>query len=151
LKALYLKGFIDGKPMTKMLVDGGAAINLMPYTMFWKLGKGVDDLLKTDVRLQVFSGKTSNTKGAVNVELTIGSKIMLTTFFVINRKGAYSLVLGQDWVHTNCCIPSTMHQCIIQWIGDAIEVVQADTSVTIAAADPAGWNFEGIESFYGKT
>jgi hypothetical protein len=138
LKALYLKGFIDGKPMTKMLVDGGAAVNLMPYTMFWKLGKGVDDLLKTDVRLQVFSGKTSNTKGAVNVELTIGSKIMLTTFFVINRKGAYSLVLGQDWVHTNCCIPSTMHQCIIQWIGDAIEVVQADTSVTMAAADPAG-------------
>jgi hypothetical protein len=51
LKALYLKGFIDGKPMTKMLVDGGAAINLMPYTMFWKLGKGADDLLKIDVRL----------------------------------------------------------------------------------------------------
>jgi hypothetical protein len=23
LKALYLKGFIDGKPLTKMLVDGG--------------------------------------------------------------------------------------------------------------------------------
>jgi phage terminase large subunit-like protein len=73
----------------------------------------------------------------VNIELTIGSKTMLTTFFVINGKGAYSLLLGQDWVHTNCCIPSTMHQCIIQWIGDAIEVVQADTSVTMAAADLA--------------
>ena len=24
LKALYVKGFIDGKPMSKMLVDGGA-------------------------------------------------------------------------------------------------------------------------------
>jgi hypothetical protein len=34
LKALYLKGFVDGKPMTKMLVDGGAAINLMPYTTY---------------------------------------------------------------------------------------------------------------------
>jgi hypothetical protein len=48
---LYLKGFIDGKPMTKMLVDGEAAVNLMSYTTFWKLGKGADDLLKTDVRL----------------------------------------------------------------------------------------------------
>jgi hypothetical protein len=44
LKALYLKGFIDGKPLTKMLVDGGAAVNLMPYTTFRKLGKRLEDL-----------------------------------------------------------------------------------------------------------
>ena len=29
-KALFLKGFVDGKPVTKMLVDGGAAVNIMP-------------------------------------------------------------------------------------------------------------------------
>ena len=29
LKALYVKGFVDGKPMSKMLVDGGASINLI--------------------------------------------------------------------------------------------------------------------------
>jgi hypothetical protein len=40
MKALYMKGFVDGKLMTKMLVDGGAAVNLMPYTTFCKLGKG---------------------------------------------------------------------------------------------------------------
>jgi hypothetical protein len=75
---------------------------------------------------------------------------MLTTFFVIDGKGAYSLLLGRDWIHVNCCIPSTMHQCIIQWIGDAIEVVQANTFVTIVAADLTGWNFEGIKCFSSK-
>ena len=40
LKALYVKGFVDRKPMSKMLVDGGASVNLMPYTTFRKLGKG---------------------------------------------------------------------------------------------------------------
>jgi len=30
LKALYLKGFTDGKLLTKMLVDGGAAVNFIP-------------------------------------------------------------------------------------------------------------------------
>ena len=29
LKALYMKGFVDGKLMNKMLVDGGASVNLM--------------------------------------------------------------------------------------------------------------------------
>jgi len=40
LKALYVKGFVDRKPMNKMLVDGGASVNLIPYTTFRKIGKG---------------------------------------------------------------------------------------------------------------
>jgi len=40
LKALFVKGRVDGQPMTKILVDGGAAINIMPYAVYWKLGKG---------------------------------------------------------------------------------------------------------------
>ena len=39
LKALFLKGFVDGKPITKMLVDGGAAVNIMPYVMLLKFGR----------------------------------------------------------------------------------------------------------------
>ena len=42
LKALYMKGPVDGKLMNKMLVDGGASVNLMPDTTFRKLGKGSD-------------------------------------------------------------------------------------------------------------
>jgi hypothetical protein len=29
LKAMFLKGYFNGKPVTRMLVDGGAAVNLM--------------------------------------------------------------------------------------------------------------------------
>ena len=56
LKALYVKGFIDGKPMSKMLVDRGASINLMPYTTFRKLGKGPEDLIETNMMLKDFGG-----------------------------------------------------------------------------------------------
>ena len=101
--------------MTKMLVDGGATVNLMPYTTFRKLRKGPGDLLETDMMLKDFGGNASKTQGAVNVELMIGSKTLPTTFFVIDGKGTYSLLLGHDWIHANCCISSTMHQCLIQW------------------------------------
>ena len=56
LKALFLKGFVDGKLVTKMLVDGGAAVNIMPYVMLRKLGKSQDDLTKTDMMLKDFEG-----------------------------------------------------------------------------------------------
>ena len=63
LKALYVKGFVDGKPMSKMLVDGGASVNLMPYTTFHMLGKGPEDLIETDMMLKDFGGNASKTRG----------------------------------------------------------------------------------------
>ena len=54
LKALFLKGFVDGKPVTKMLIDGGAAMNIMPYVILRKLGKNQDDLTKTGMMLKDF-------------------------------------------------------------------------------------------------
>jgi hypothetical protein len=38
LKALYMKGHINGKPISRMLVDGGAIVNLMSYSLLKKLG-----------------------------------------------------------------------------------------------------------------
>ena len=63
LKALYVKGFVDGKPVSKMLVDGGASVNLMPYTTFRKLGKGPGDLIMTNMMLKDFGGNASKTRG----------------------------------------------------------------------------------------
>ena len=145
-----MKGFVDGKPMSKMLVDGGASINLMPYTTFCKLGKGLEDLIETDMMLKDFGGNASKTRGAINVELTIESKTLLTTFFVIDGKGSYNLLLGRDWIHVNCCVPSTMHQCLIQWHGDNVELVHVDDSVSIATVDLMYWELEDFEYFSGK-
>ena len=58
-----MKGLVDGKWMSKILVDGGASINLMPYTTFRKLGKGPGDLIKTGMMLKDFGGNASKTRG----------------------------------------------------------------------------------------
>ena len=63
LKALFVKGRVDGQPMTKILNDGGAAINIIPYAMYQKLGKGDQDLTKTDMMLKDFEGNVSPVKG----------------------------------------------------------------------------------------
>ena len=68
--------------MTKILVDGGAAINIMPYAVYRKLGKGDQDLTKTNMMLKDFEGNVSPVKGAICVELTIGNKTLPTTFCV---------------------------------------------------------------------
>ena len=92
----------------------------------------------------------SPTLGALCVDLTIGSKTLPTTFFVINVKGSYSLLLGRNWIHANCCIPSTMHQCLIQWADDTVEVASADSSFNIASAEAHTWSYERVSCFSGQ-
>jgi hypothetical protein len=150
MRLLYLKGYVNRKPLTKMFVDGGAAVNVMPYTTFRKLGLGPRDLTPTSIILNDFAGNPSDTKGCMHVDLMIGSKTLLMTFFVIEGKGAYSLLLGWDWIHANCCIPSTRHQQLVQWVDDDIEVAQADDSVSVANVELAFWEYQGIDCFLGK-
>jgi hypothetical protein len=45
------------------------------------------------------------------------------------------VLLGRDWIHANECVPSTLHQCVIQWIGDEVEVVQCDEEVCVAISE----------------
>ena len=94
LKALFLKGHVDGKPVTILLIDGGATVNLMPYIMLRKFGKSEEDLTKIDMMLVDFEGNVSNAIGAICLDLTIGSKTLPTTFFIIKGKGSYNLLLG---------------------------------------------------------
>jgi hypothetical protein len=84
-----------------MLVDGGAAINLMSYSIFKKLGREDDELVKTNMMPNDGGGNLMEARGVVSMELTIGSKLLATAFFVVEVKGNYSVILGHDWIHTN--------------------------------------------------
>jgi hypothetical protein len=96
-----------------MLVDTGAAVNIMPYSVLRWLGCSANDLIRTNVTLSDFNGQASKAQGILNVDLTVGSKTIPTSFFIVSSKSTYTVLLGRDWIHANCYIPSTMHQCLI--------------------------------------
>ncbi|PUZ57943.1 hypothetical protein GQ55_5G470400 [Panicum hallii var. hallii] len=149
LKALYLKGNINGQPVSRMLVDIGAAVNIMPYLVLHRLGHSVGDLIKTNIMLSDFNGQTSEAQGVLSVDLTVGGKTVPTLFFVANSKGSYTVLLGRDWIHANWCIPSTMQKCLIQWDGDEVEVVHADDSIKVSHAAMSVWDAEDQEPISG--
>jgi hypothetical protein len=76
------------------------------------------------------------------VDLTMGSKTVPTSFFIISSKSTYTVLLGRDWINANYCIPSTMHQCLIHWDGDEVEVVHADDLIEISLAAMSVWDAE---------
>jgi hypothetical protein len=123
MKPLFIRGHLDRMLIGHMLVDRGASINILRLLLFKKLDHVEGDLKRTNISLSGFEGDPTKAKGIICIEVTVRSKTVTTTFFVVDVKGHYNVLLGWDWIRANKCVPSTLHQCVIQWIGDEVEVV----------------------------
>jgi hypothetical protein len=117
------------------MVDGGAGVNVMPFSTFDKMGYQEKELMRTNMGLSAFTREVTNAKGVMSVELMIGSKMLAMAFFIVDVNGRYDLLLGCDWIHANGCVPSTLHQCLVQWVGDKVEVVHTTEQVCVAAVE----------------
>jgi hypothetical protein len=74
-----------------MLDDSGAAVNLMPYSVFKKLGREDDELMKTNQVLNGMGGggNPMEARSVVSMDLTVGSKSLTTSFFIVEVQGNY--------------------------------------------------------------
>jgi hypothetical protein len=107
--------------------------------------------VKTNLMLNAMGGNPMEAWGVDSMELTTGSKSLATSFFIIKVQGNYSIILGRDWIHFNHCIPSTLHQFLIQWIENEIEVVHVDASAYIDLTyATANWQHGGAQCLSGR-
>ena len=85
-------------------------MNLMPYSLYKKLGGMDEELIGTNMTISgVGGGEPIPAKGDASMELTIRSKKLATIFFVAELQGSYNLILGRDWTHANRCVPSSLY------------------------------------------
>ena len=76
-----MKGHVNGTPVHNMLVDSGAIVNLMPYSLYKKLGGTDEELIKTNMTINGVGGcDPISAKGVASMEVTIGSKTLATAF-----------------------------------------------------------------------
>ena len=75
-----------------MLVDSGAIVNLMPYSLYKKLGGTNEELIKTNMTVSgIGGGDPIGAKRVASMELTVGSKTIPKAFFVSEVQGNFSL------------------------------------------------------------
>jgi hypothetical protein len=86
MKPLFIRGHLDGMPIGHMLIDGGASINILPLSLFKRLGHIKGDLKRTNFSLSDFAGDPTEAKGIICKEVTDGSKTVPMAFFVVDMK-----------------------------------------------------------------
>lgn len=115
--------------INKVFVDGGAIINLMPYSLFKKMGNIDEDLRSYNMVLSNYEGKNSHILGVIQVDLLVGSTSRSTLFMVITSNTNYNLLIGSEWIHEIGVVPSTLHQRVAVWREDGIvENIEIDQS-----------------------
>ena len=117
IKPLYVRSHLNGRPVSKVLIDNISMVNVMPLKMLRALGRSINDMIETEVAVFAFIEEVSKTLGILPIDITIDSKIALFAFFVIDCTINYKILLRRDWIHANWCVPSSLHQFLLFWKG----------------------------------
>ncbi|CAL9016716.1 unnamed protein product, partial [Prunus brigantina] len=111
LRPLFITANFGGIPVAKVMVDGGAAINLLPHEMLSKMGER-----------ERFDSYTKKLK---------------TAFFVVDTTSTtYNALLGEGPDSSNLCVPSTPHQQLAPWNEAGVHGDDRGRSTAISAISP---------------
>ncbi|CAL8117184.1 unnamed protein product [Prunus armeniaca] len=115
LRPLFITANFGGNPIPKVMVDGGAAINLLPHRLLVKLGKTEKDLIPTRLTVTNFAWAITKTYGILDVHVIVGTKKLKIAF----------LVEGLDQPEFMCSFHST--QQLALWHEEGfMEIIEAD-------------------------
>ena len=68
-----MKAYIDGRPISRVLVDGGAIMNVISIGILRKLGKIEKDLKKTNMKMINFTRESTKPLDFFITKLTMGT------------------------------------------------------------------------------
>lgn len=112
-RPLFISGYLNGLEITRIMIDGGSAVNLLPLRMLKRLGIAIHRLAPSNLLIQVqgFHQSRQRSPGIVRLELKIEEWEDTIPLYVIDAETSNNVLLGQPWIHDNCVVPSTYHQC----------------------------------------
>ena len=101
LRPLYIKAHINGKPISRLLIDGGAVLNVMPYSTVKKLKRSRKNLKETNMTMSNFTSESTLALSFLIAKLRVGSRTTNKMFFVVDAKLRYTILLGRELIHAN--------------------------------------------------
>jgi hypothetical protein len=87
MRPLFIRGHLQGQLVHRIMVDGGTRVNVMTLSTFERMKYHKDELMRTNTSLSAFTGEVTEARGVLSVELTVGSKTLATTFFMVDVNG----------------------------------------------------------------
>ncbi|XP_051130789.1 uncharacterized protein LOC127251221 [Andrographis paniculata] len=124
---LLVVGYIHEQRNSRIFLDGGAAVNVLPLYTLQKLGIPVDQLFESRMTIHGYNQEGQRALGTIRLRLLIDEMETNPLFYVIDAKTSFDVLLGRPWICENGVVPSTWHQCFKYTQNEVTKKVLGDT------------------------
>src|SRR4051812_23538415 len=137
-RPLYFTGYIGSTEITRIQVDPGSALSIMPRRVTEHLSIPAHRLSATDTNIFGFNANSTRPMGKIKLRCQIGDLKTEVTVYFIDADTSYNLLLGRPWIHRNHIVPSTLHQ-VMKYVDD-----QGQVRTLVVEQRP----FKGVKNYF---
>ncbi|XP_058726220.1 uncharacterized protein LOC131597546 [Vicia villosa] len=109
-KALHISIECKGTTLSRVLVDTGSSLNVIPKSVLMRIDYAGVELRPSKLVVRAFDGSRRSVFGEDDLLIQVGPRIFTTTFYVMDIQPAYYCLLGRPWIHKAGAVTSTLHQ-----------------------------------------
>ncbi|XP_050877554.1 uncharacterized protein LOC127081325 [Lathyrus oleraceus] len=131
-KSLHISIKCVDTVLSRVLVDIGSSLNVMPKSSFDKLTVEGLVMKSSELIVREFDGTRRTVIGEVNLPMKIGPHTFLITFFVMDIYPAYNCLLGRPWIYSAGAITSMLHQKLKFLADDKLVVVEGEEDIVVS-------------------
>jgi hypothetical protein len=131
-RALHISVKCLDSILSRVLVDTGSSLNVMPKTTFLKLNVEGSLMRPSSLVVKAFDGSRRDVIGEVDLPILIGPQVFTITFQVMDIKPTYSCLLGRPWIHAAGAVTSTLHQKLKFITGDKMILVSGQEDIMVS-------------------
>ncbi|KAG8367735.1 hypothetical protein BUALT_Bualt16G0103800 [Buddleja alternifolia] len=121
-RPLYITGQVNNVKISRILIDGGSAVNILPRKMLSILGVHPSKLRASNVVVQGFNQSEQRPLGKITLRTKFDVIEENTEFLVIEADTSYNALLGRLWYHAMGLYPrpiiNNSNQFIVPRKGD---------------------------------
>ncbi|GLJ23513.1 hypothetical protein SUGI_0445470 [Cryptomeria japonica] len=120
---LHIEAFIHKHRIKRVLIDGGAGLNICTLSTITQLGYSDKAVNSTNqITIKAYDDEERSSKGTITLPLRVGPVTKDVVCQVLDLNLTYNIFLGHPWIHEMRAVPSTYHQCI-KFPHNCVEVI----------------------------
>ncbi|GAU52036.1 hypothetical protein TSUD_418760, partial [Trifolium subterraneum] len=131
-RALHISVKCLDNILSRVLVDTGSSLNVMPKTTLLKLAVEGELMRPSSMVVKAFDGSRRTVVGEVDLPILIGPQLFTITFQVMDINPTYSCLLGRPWIHDAGAVTSTLHQKLKFITGDKMILVSGQEDMMVS-------------------
>ena len=135
-KAIHISVKYMNHFISRVLIDNGSSLNVMPKSTLNKLPSDGIHLCPSTMMVRAFDGSKREVIGEIELPMQVRPCTFQVVFQVMDILSAYSCLLGRPWIHTAGVVPSTLHQKLKFIIDDKLIIVSGEEDLLVCGPTP---------------